>query len=467
MASSKTDEFAPGIPAGRPRHALPVIDQRTSWRLAVQEHHADRAGHHYDFRLVDPKTGHAHSWALPKARLPNPGEMVLAVPQPTHTAEYATTFGKRRPQTIEAGYGKGTVSMKVLEEVDVHRVDEKPRGTVVEFNRYTSRGPQEYAIVRLAKGGDLLVNKTVTRDKAQHLPLGDKPKFRELDFDAVDPTDDSQLVLPKYDGAHTLLDLNKPGEKVRLFSYRVPKRHDAGLIEHTHRIPRLTNLRVPKEHAGTVVRAETIGVDRRGKAIPARTVGGLLNSTVTKSRMQQDKTGYRLELVLLDVETYQGESVAHLPYEERHRLLQRIGDDLNLRVTEVAADEKQKSKMIDKIWRGKHPMTAEGVIVRPTGEGKAFKAKIRPDHDVYVREIHEARDERGNLKGRAGAFSYSWTPDGPIVGRIGTGFDHATAKDMLEHPEQYQGRVAKVFAETKMPSGALSKPSFSEWHLDK
>lgn len=89
------EEFAPGIPKGREIHPLPKVTKPEEWMLAVQRHNADVAGEHLDLRLVDPQ-GRAHSWAIPKASLPRPGEKaVLAVPQPTHTAEYALTAGEK------------------------------------------------------------------------------------------------------------------------------------------------------------------------------------------------------------------------------------------------------------------------------------------------------------------------------------------------------------------------------------
>ena len=38
---------------------------------------------------------------------------------------------------------------------------------------------------------------------------------------------------------------------------------------------------------------------------------------------------------------------------------------------------------------------------------------------------------------------------------------------MVNKPNNYVGRVAKVQAEQKYESGALGKASFMEWHLDK
>lgn len=135
-------EFAPGIPAAKKIHPLPTIKKpQTEWILAIQEHKAKRAGKHYDLRLVQPLTDRAHSWALPKARLPKRGDkMLLAVQQPTHKRDYALHF----TGTLPAGYGAGTVTMPIKERVRVLKMTpdrvkfERPNGEV--FNMFRTRG---------------------------------------------------------------------------------------------------------------------------------------------------------------------------------------------------------------------------------------------------------------------------------------------------------------------------------------
>ncbi len=468
MQKTAADEYAPGIPDKSKIQPLPDIKGPTPWKFTVQEHHADRAGLHYDLRMVDPETGHAHSWALPKAKLPAPGEMVLAVQQPTHTKEYALNFGKDKVQNIEKGYGKGSVKMVGYDDADVYHSKPDESGTRMRFNLYKSTGPEEFVIVRSPKGQDMLINKTMTRKRLPHIEFGGKPKLRETEFHGVDLEDNTHVVMPKYDGAHTIVDLKAPGKIPRLYSYRVPKKHTAGVIEHTHKVPALLNTRTPKDLKGTTLRAETVAFTPGGKAIPASDIAGMLNATVHNSRLKQKELEAELRPVLLDVERYKGKSVQDMPYSQRYELLKHIGSQLKVPVTEAAFTAEDKKELLRKIVDGGHPHTTEGVVLRPLHvPGHAIKAKLRPDHDVYVREIFEAKKPDGSSTGRAGGFAFSWTPTGQIVGRVGTGFDHATLKDMLANPSRYKGRVAKVDAEMKTQSGALSKPSFIEWHLDK
>jgi ATP-dependent DNA ligase len=316
------------------------------------------------------------------------------------------------------------------------------------------------------------VNKTLSQGRLPHLEFGSKPKLKALDVSKIDFDNDAEALMPKYDGAHNYLDLGKVGKIPRMYSYRTPKKHTSGVIEHTHKVQTLLQTRVPKELQNTTLRVETLAVDKdTGKALPARTLAGMLNAGVENSRKAQQEANATLLPVAFDVIRYKGKDVTNLPYRARYELLNTVKSQINIPITEIATSAKDKSKLLAKIRGGRHPVTSEGVVLRPLDVSsktpQATKAKFRPDHDVYVREIFPAVGQKGEALNRAGGFRYSWSPRGPIVGSIGTGFDHGTARDMLEHPERYKGRVAKVEAETKYPSGALGKGAFKEWHLEK
>jgi len=248
-----------------------------------------------------------------------------------------------------------------------------------------------------------------------------------------------------------------------LFSYRLGRRATTGVIEHTHKAPSLLEQRVPKGLTGTILRAETIGINNAtGKAIAAKDLAGLLNSNVTLSRQKQKELGIEVKPILFDIEKYRGRDVTSKTFDERHTLVQEIAKQMQFDVVETARTESEKKKLLTAIKNNQHALTSEGVILRRDDTAAATKVKFRPDYDVYVRSIFGIEG-----KDRAGGFEYSWTPKGEIAGRIGTGFNHSEAKAMLQNPKSYLGRVAKVEAETKYVSGSLAKPAFKEWHLDK
>jgi hypothetical protein len=126
-------EFARGILLKRTIQPIPK-EKNKHWTISVQEHNAKKAGKHLDLRLVDPRTGFAHSWAIPKARFPaQEDHPVLAIQTPTHTAEYALQFGANKLQTIGKGYGSGTV--RIIEKDPVKIITAKPNS--IKFEKRT------------------------------------------------------------------------------------------------------------------------------------------------------------------------------------------------------------------------------------------------------------------------------------------------------------------------------------------
>lgn len=137
--------FAPGIPQTKKIYPIPNVAKEKHWTLAVQEHNAARAGKHWDVRLVDPKSGYAHSWALPKAKFPElDSKPLLAIQQPTHTSAYALNFGLHKPETIGSGYGKGTVEIKLKEPVKMLEI--KP--DKIKFEKTTNGKPEQFMLFR-------------------------------------------------------------------------------------------------------------------------------------------------------------------------------------------------------------------------------------------------------------------------------------------------------------------------------
>jgi hypothetical protein len=115
--------------------------------------------------------------------------------------------------------------------------------------------------------------------------------------------------------------------------------------------------------------------------------------------------------------------------------------------------------MWQRIKAGDQPLTEEGVVFQPREGGKPIKAKLRPERDVWVKNI---------VPGKAGAaaFEYSTSPTGPVVGKVGTGFTPKTRQEMLENPEAWIGRMARIESQGQFPSGAHRAPAFIALHED-
>lgn len=148
-------EFAPGIPQEKKTYDLPDLTNR-HWTMAIQQHDARKAGKHWDLRLVDPDTTHAHSWAVPKAKLPaDDGKPLLAVRTPTHTARYALGFGADGPKEIKKGYGAGVV--EILHKEPVRVLSSNP--DKLKFERTVDGSPEQYTLFR-TKGDAWLMKRT-------------------------------------------------------------------------------------------------------------------------------------------------------------------------------------------------------------------------------------------------------------------------------------------------------------------
>lgn len=452
----KTAEYAPGIPAKETSHDLPEVKAPTTWEFAVHDHDAERRGRHFDLRLGDPDTGFAHSWAM-HAEWPKPGQRTWAIQQPTHTLRYMDFEG-----TISDGYGKGGVKLFDRDKTEIT----SSRPGHVSFNVYRSTGPEEYTLHRVGGKQWILMNRTTHRAKHPDLP-DSKPKYKEIPVSKIPVDDPNYVVQPKIDDAHNLFIFPESGEQIRVVSYR-PTNRAQGVIEHTHKIPGLFGTRTPKDLGGTILRGGLYALHpKTGEATPAEHVGALLNSDVWKSREKQKEHG-ELISVLYDVVKYRGRDMSEVPYKEKLEVLRKVEKELPniFHLPRMATTAKAKEQMVRDVREGKLPETREGVILWHLNESKPpIKAKFVKEHDVYIRDFFPGE---GKYRGRAvGGFLFSHEPDGPIVGRVGTGLSDEQRIDMHQHPERYRGMVARVKAQQKYGSGALRAPAFLGWHLDK
>lgn len=303
---------------------------------------------------------------------------------------------------------------------------------------------------------------------AFHAPGKFKLKEKSISEIRREVEDPSYVMQPKIDGVGVAVYFKK-GEPPRVFTAE-PKK--TGLREHTEKIPALQGIRSPGALDETIIRGELFAIDKAtGRAVPAHRIIGLVNAQPEVSRKRQEELGVELRIAPFSIYTWNGHEFYQRPYKDHLpyiNLLTRRYRNIFVDIPKVSRPE-DKLKLLDSIERGRFPLTREGVVFHHLEKAKepAFystvKAKFRPDFDVYVRRIFPTKDND-----RAGGFEFSWTPRGPIVGRVGTGFSHTLAKEMLRNPQKFIGRVAKVRSVGPFGAdGALRAPSFSEWHLEK
>lgn len=452
-------EFAPGIPEGRQIQEFPAHKEPVKWEFGVQRHAAERAGQHFDLRLGDPSTGQAHSWAL--RHFPEPGEKRLAVVQPTHTVDYMDFKGR-----IEEGYGKGDVE---LAQRDKAEIVSSSKGHV-RFNVYRGRDVDEYLLRRPKPDTKnwLLMNVTKTRKQGPGVDIpSSKPKYKLIKAkESIDVEDPNTELQAKVDGAHAIFHFPDTGRTPHIYSFRPRKNAPERPIDHTQKLEGWHARKTPGAIKQTILRGELYAVDKKGKAIPAARVGGLLNSNVWKSREDQ-KTKGKLVPVIFDVQRWRGEDVSHLPYQDKKLLLEEAVKAAPwLSLPRTARTTEEKRKLIQDIERGREPSTDEGVVEWDRRKSTPKKFKFKEEHDVFVRRIFP--EEGVKRKGiMAGGFEYSLKPKGEIVGRVGTGFSHGLKKDMIGSPSKYEGLRARVQAQRAADAKALRSPAFLTFHLDE
>ena len=411
---------------------------------------------HFDLRLGDPSTGNAFSWAMKK--LPEPGKSTYAPMQPTHTVSYMDWKGEIPKGT----YGAGTVDVARRGKAEVTSADENE----VRFSVLQGRIPEQFALKKVtSQDGRMWVihNVTPSRNtkKWGDLVPSDKPPMKSVKFEDLDPARPGTAWQPKLDGAHAIgvLESKKP---LKLFSYREAK-NETGLIEHTQKMPRYWKNVAPEGMRPTVLRGELIAVDKAGKPLPVNEISGLLNSGTETSREVQRQKGVRLKFMAFDIDRLDGKKVGKMPYQKTEEILKRLSKEIpGLHMMPTVYDEAGKLKLKQEIGQKTHQLTEEGIVERSIETGEATKGKGEEPHDVFIREVYP-----GLKPNEAGGFRFSYTEHGPVVGNVGTGFSRSDRTRMLKDPSQWVGRVAKVMAQQKLPSGALRMPVFHGFHESK
>ena len=125
-----------------PRDALTTLVPKTNVDFVLQQHYR-RANNqtHLDLRLGTPTTG-LHSWAIPKAKLPDLKEKLLAVQTAVHPYEYSNFAGE-----LTRGRARGHVDL--LTKVKARIVKIGPDKVV--FTTTLNDKPSTFSLVRSNK----------------------------------------------------------------------------------------------------------------------------------------------------------------------------------------------------------------------------------------------------------------------------------------------------------------------------
>lgn len=433
----------PGIPDKKKITPLPQFSNSMAWDFVIHDHHAEKAGHHYDLRLVDPGTNIAHSWAC--RRVPeNPGDKVLAVRQPDHTREYTKFKG-----ILASGYGKGTVDIYKSGVVEVLKSD----STHFRFNVYEGTKTIRYSLINTGGNNWLWYNHTATEQNKPYIPRS-KPSYKSIDPSSISYENNNEVLAPKIDGAANIFDL-RGSKGIDVYSYR-PSKKSSELIDHTYRL-RLNEVKLPPDLKRTVLMGEVFAKNPDGTVRPSQDTTGALVSNVWKSREKSPEFG----VAIYDVLRYKGKDTSNLPYREKLPILQDIQRQVpRLTTPPFAFSPDEKRQLLTQVSLKKHPLTEEGYIIYDLDKPVPYKAKFQEDYDVYVRAIHEGK---GKHAGRMGHISYSLTPTGPIVGDVGGGFSDMERIDIWNNQAYYLGKPMRIYSMGQLPSGAYRVPQFKDF----
>jgi hypothetical protein len=434
-----------GIP-DRAKFSTPdIVENPTPWNFVIHEHNADKAGLHYDLRLVDPRTGVAHSWAI--RNLPNfPGDKTLAVQQPDHTEAYTKFEG-----VISDGYGKGTVRIYKSGKIEVL----KSTPNHIRFNMYEGTRSIRFSLINTGGVNWLFFNHTPTSDNKPYIPRS-KPSFKSIPPDTVSYTDRNQVLAPKIDGAANIFDLRGP-HGVDTYSYR-PSKKSTEFIDHTYRVG-THKIKLPSTLSGTTLMGEVYARDKDGRALPSSETTGALVANVWKAREKVPDFG----IATYDVLRYKGKPYSDQPYSEKLRILQEIAQQVpQLSPPPLARTPEEKRKLLARVSFKQHPLTEEGYIVYNLDKPIPQKAKFMEDYDVYIQEILPGQPGT-RLSTSMGTIGYSITPGGPVVGYVGGGFSDQERADIWANPKRYIGKPIRVYGMGQSARGTIRSPQFKDF----
>jgi hypothetical protein len=441
--------YAEGIPDVKAKVTIPSASDKI-WQYSMQQHNADRAGKHYDFRLSDGSV--AYSWATRKG-VPGTGQKFLWTRQPDHTPEYMSFSG-----VITDGYGKGKV--KVIDSGKAHMLKVSP--SKISFNMYKGAGSQKYTLILIGSDNWLCMNTTPTKETRPEIPEK-KIKARSIPPSSIKFDNPDEILTEKIDGAASLFVLRK-NRPVEVFSYRKSKRGPE-LINRTYKYPDLYNTIVPEDLDKTTIWGEAFLSDSEGRALPHRKGTGLLNANVWKARGEVEKRHLKFDNVIFNIDKYRGADYSKKPYGQKIKLLEEIQQKLpQLKLPVMARTEKEKIRLYNAIKSGLHPNTTEGWVIWDMKSDKPIKAKLKNDTELYVQGFEEGK---GRLVGKLGKLLA--TPDeagrGAIT-RVGGGFTDFQREQIWNNKLHYLGKPITVEYQEKLPSGKLRMPIFKLVRLD-
>ncbi len=400
-----------------------VVIDTSGNNFVVHRHHASHL--HYDLRLE--QNGVLRSWAVPRGLPPYPGVKRLAVQTEDHPMEYLTFDGK-----IPKGqYGAGEMWVYATGKYQITK--EKKDGFYFRLNSKEITG--EYRIHK-------------TKEKEWLLERVDDPQINYLHHiiepmlsESADkpPKGNDYIYEVKWDGIRALIAV------------------EAGQVKIRNRNERDITLQFPELLSGdkafrancALFDAEIVCLDKTGKPDFKKVISRLMSSGETN--IQKLSKSSPVYCYIFDCLYLDGRAIINEPLLKRREWLKdavRIGET-PYRVSEFVEDgislfEAAREHQLEGIMAKK----SDGKYLPGKRSDVWVKVKIRNTRDCIIIGYTKGKGDRGQT---FGALQIA-EREGNVLqyrGKVGTGFDDAKIKEILQAMKQVK--------ETKKPPNVLGK----------
>ncbi len=372
--------------------------------FVIHRHHASHL--HYDLRLE--KDGVLKSWAVPKGLPPRPGIKRMAVQTEDHPMEYLRFDGK-----IPKGqYGAGEMWIYALGKYQITK--EKKDGFYFRLSSKEMTG--EYRMHKTKEREYLL--ERVDDPQIDYIRQVIEPMLSENKDKP--PKGDDYIFELKWDGIRALIAYDEG--KVTI--------HTRNQNDVTLQFPELLEGEKAFRATNAVFDAEIVSLDASGKPVFKKVINRLVSSGETNILKLSKTTPcycYIFDCLYLD-----GRSLVNEPLTKRKEWLKdAVRFDTPYRVSEFVEDG-------DSLFEAARDHGLEGIMAKKRDSkytpGKRsdcwYKIKIRQTSEVFIIGYTKGKGDRGVT---FGALHIAEKVDGKLHyrGKVGTGFDDATIKDIV------------------------------------
>jgi len=449
----------------------------------IQEHNADKAGLHWDFRInID---GKGHSWVIKRMKLPpkSPERPLKGIQQPTHKVEYFDFEGE-----IVDGYGKGTVNIAEKGIMEVFSCNNNR----VDFAIYDGDYPGHYTLKRwykhrghsnLEMKGKATEEWAIIRRADKSALYGDRPTDN-IKENTKPVSTNTHIVTTKYDGTHSKVHLDKKLGTNQVLSRRKPSMSNKSykargrVLHQEDNLPWIRDMKIGIEvkfaqidvshlvkilkinpnngvycHGiievsdfdKTVLHVEVYHPD--GHAVTS----GILNSNPIKAQLDQKEIG-RCRIILTDIEYYCGVKTSDLSYEARWFMMQNVVDhhpefEMPHRCPERMDAEVYNNIRVKQGYEGTVQIPKTAKYGDPIGKTKGIM-DIPYKKSYYIVGFVQGK---GQHKGTIGAIQYSATKGGEVLGTVNPSKEYSR-DDMRDHPRKYIGKQIVIKSRYEIPA---------------